>query len=162
MITPSGQYNAVLVAWFGHTIELPQYLEVFVDHGYDDVLMLELIEDKAQLIEMGIVNRQHQALIMSEIKKLRPVHVVQGRKGENSVCLPAHRIKDDRTVEGERITAGITVMAAVPHAETKGNQLRGRCTDCGKQDFGKIYDEDELFYCNQCWMAYDETTDAGV
>eukprot|EP01083_Nonionella_stella_P236914 831616_1 len=29
-----------------------------------------------------------------------------------------------------------------------------RCMDCGKQDCGKLDDDDGLFYCNECWMKY--------
>eukprot|EP01083_Nonionella_stella_P103611 296022_1 len=34
-----------------------------------------------------------------------------------------------------------------------------RCIDCGRKDFGKIYDGDGLFYCNRCWMYYDMKVD---
>eukprot|EP01083_Nonionella_stella_P223553 796616_1 len=38
-----------------------------------------------------------------------------------------------------------------------GDALYKRCVDCGKQDFGKIYGADGLFYCNQCWLCYGDT-----
>eukprot|EP01083_Nonionella_stella_P077205 210689_1 len=37
---------------------------------------------------------------------------------------------------------------------TYDTDICGRCIDCGKEDAGKIYSGDGMFYCNQCWISY--------
>eukprot|EP01083_Nonionella_stella_P211698 765139_1 len=82
----STEYNAELVRWLVSIIGLPQYLETFLENGYDNLLMVELIDDKEQLCAMGVTKEEDQQLIMNEIQKLRmknnvPV-VIQYKDGD--------------------------------------------------------------------------------
>eukprot|EP01083_Nonionella_stella_P273458 927602_1 len=61
-----------------------------------------------------------------------------------------HVTKMGDTVEGTHGFMG-TISDQI---KTEGDVPYERCTDCGKQDLGKIYDGDGVFYCNQCWMYY--------
>eukprot|EP01083_Nonionella_stella_P145680 456980_1 len=68
-----------------------------------------------------------------------------------------NQVEMSHTVEGENvIVMRITVEGADVHRnEVTSDALYKQCTDCGKHAFGTIYEEDGLFYCNQCWKRYD-------
>eukprot|EP01083_Nonionella_stella_P067136 177324_1 len=76
---------------------------------------------------------------------------------QNVVVIPNENVhaegsdseKDNTSDDSEELYE----IVQTPLSDKKEDQ---RCADCGKQDFGKIYEEDGLFYCNQCWMYYGD------
>eukprot|EP01084_Bolivina_argentea_P122908 217820_1 len=56
--------------WFTETIRLPQYFELFISEGYEDLTYFDedVIDD--DLIEIGIKKKPHRRKILKEIKKL--------------------------------------------------------------------------------------------
>eukprot|EP01083_Nonionella_stella_P162607 534023_1 len=52
--------------------------------------------------------------------------------------------------------------AITTEPEWDDNGLYETCFDCGKHRFGKVYDGDGMFYCNECWMYYDENVDQRI
>eukprot|EP01083_Nonionella_stella_P026689 73535_1 len=66
----SMSYDVALVAWCRDVLELPQYVDQFVRYGYGSMREIKQIQRNAQLIEIGIVKRGHQVLILDEIGKL--------------------------------------------------------------------------------------------
>eukprot|EP01083_Nonionella_stella_P106018 305359_1 len=95
-----GKYDPLLVTWFVHTVQLPEFLDIFVENGYDNLMMIELIEDREQLAEMGVAKRGHQALIMSEIEKLRRLHKSKKKSDVHDRVRPSNVELGHMTVEG--------------------------------------------------------------
>nr|XP_023842812.1 sterile alpha motif domain-containing protein 5-like [Salvelinus alpinus] len=52
------------------TIQLPQYLEAFVDNGYDDLEVCKQIGD-ADLDAIGVHSQHHRQKVLNAVKKLR-------------------------------------------------------------------------------------------
>lgn len=53
-----------------HTIQLPQYLEAFVDNGYDDLEVCKQIGDP-DLDAIGVHAQHHRQKVLNAVKKLR-------------------------------------------------------------------------------------------
>merc|ERR1712154_668268 len=59
--------------WMGMVVHLPQYFELFVDAGYEDLTYVENMQLTEQdLIQIGIEKKGHRQKILQEIKKMKP------------------------------------------------------------------------------------------
>eukprot|EP01083_Nonionella_stella_P176662 618747_1 len=69
--------------------------------------------------------------------------------------------KNKKKMKLYRNQSGVKIGDVLPPLplddRAEGAPLCKRCIDCGKQDVGKVYDGDGLFYCNQCWKYYGQT-----
>eukprot|EP01083_Nonionella_stella_P286767 976045_1 len=74
----TAERQELVKTWLESIVRLPQYLELFVENGYDSMKIVARITDKAELLDMGITMKGHQTLIMCEIENLRDAnaHVV--------------------------------------------------------------------------------------
>eukprot|EP01083_Nonionella_stella_P033877 92702_1 len=64
---------------------------------------------------------------------------------------------DQVSVEGAQ-NDNVDMNLEVIERTVEGDAICEECVECGKQDFGRIYDGDGLFYCNLCWMHYADNT----
>eukprot|EP01083_Nonionella_stella_P033879 92709_1 len=62
--------------------------------------------------------------------------------------------KDNANDEGVQKTTLSTIMRTQASDTDGHGTLYERCMECGKQDFGRLYEGDGLFYCNQCWINF--------
>merc|ERR1712129_625039 len=59
--------------WMGMVVHLPQYFELFVEAGYEDLTYVENMQLTEQdLIQIGIDKKGHRQKILQEIKKMKP------------------------------------------------------------------------------------------
>merc|ERR1712228_365280 len=59
--------------WMDMVVHLPQYFELFVDAGYEDLTYVENMQLTEQdLIQIGIDKKGHRQKILQEIKKMKP------------------------------------------------------------------------------------------
>ena len=57
-----------LKMWLTDTVQLPQYLHIFIENGYDTMKFLHEIDDISELEEIGITNEKHRRIIFSAIR----------------------------------------------------------------------------------------------
>eukprot|EP01083_Nonionella_stella_P135881 413318_1 len=63
--------NAMVAEWLENHVNLPQYLSMFVNNGFDSLNIIAQIKDERELKEIGIWMKGHQTTIMAEIQKLK-------------------------------------------------------------------------------------------
>eukprot|EP01083_Nonionella_stella_P176709 618982_1 len=122
-----------LQTWLQNEVGLSQYLEVLVSNGYESMQIVKDISNSTELKDIGIESKQHQMIIMEEIHKWKNKHA-----------------KDAQDQDGG---LDMITMRASKTMGTRGNTLM--CTDCGLKKEGKIFEEDGLFYCWECWKQYE-------
>eukprot|EP01083_Nonionella_stella_P071548 192207_1 len=66
----------MVASWMRYTVQLPQYVHLFISQGYSTMRAIKHIECKEDLAALGIQRGVHQALILTEIKKLQGTDVV--------------------------------------------------------------------------------------
>ena len=67
------QENSELVAvrrWMISVVKLPQYLDVFIENGFDDLSLIQMMRSN-DLEDLGIDKKGHRLKIMREIDKLK-------------------------------------------------------------------------------------------
>eukprot|EP01083_Nonionella_stella_P022968 63487_1 len=57
-------------SWFQHSLDLPQYYQLFIDSGYRSMGMIKTIQSKEDLSEIGITKVGHRTFIMRQIQEL--------------------------------------------------------------------------------------------
>eukprot|EP01083_Nonionella_stella_P280617 954639_1 len=62
--------------WMRYTVQLPQYVHLFISQGFDTMETLQCIKCKADLHAVGIECAVHQTFILTEIKRLQGADVV--------------------------------------------------------------------------------------
>eukprot|EP01083_Nonionella_stella_P119978 359054_1 len=61
--------------WFDKTVKLPQYYQLFIEAGYEDMSYLdETIEDRDLMEDVGITVQSHRETILNAIKSLLQPH----------------------------------------------------------------------------------------
>eukprot|EP01084_Bolivina_argentea_P178416 308405_1 len=65
--------------WLHKEVELHQYLDVLITNGYESMQIIKDISNKAELEEIGIESKQHQMIIMRELKKWRNNHAMEAQ-----------------------------------------------------------------------------------
>eukprot|EP01083_Nonionella_stella_P068484 181842_1 len=113
-----------------YTVEGPDFRMAYTDEGPDPHDLKNIKSDN---------HVDKKTLWNKEVQLVNALYSTGGTKNIN--------IRDD---EFEVIGDDVTESKVV----TEGDGLCNQCVDCGKQDFGQIYDGDGLFYCNKCWMCY--------
>eukprot|EP01083_Nonionella_stella_P030586 83837_1 len=63
----------LVVQWLRYTVKLPQYTDMFLTNGFDNMRAIQAIKSKEELARCGIEMRGHQTLILAEIYKARAV-----------------------------------------------------------------------------------------
>eukprot|EP01083_Nonionella_stella_P185834 678768_1 len=63
--------NAMVAEWLENHVNLPQYLSMFVNNGFDSLNIIAQIQHERELKEIGIWIKGHQTVIMAEIQKLK-------------------------------------------------------------------------------------------
>eukprot|EP01083_Nonionella_stella_P047743 127785_1 len=96
----------LVMSWLLYTVKLPQYADLLVGRGYDNMRTIQMITSREELREVGITAPGHLALIMSEIEELRGLRndVVTGEaSGEKLVMLslPAQNGSDSDDLFGD-------------------------------------------------------------
>eukprot|EP01084_Bolivina_argentea_P249429 417543_1 len=64
---PTDESKQKLKTWFENTVKLPEYYQVFIDEGIDDLNDVKILE-KQDLIDMGIKKVGHRKKILHQIK----------------------------------------------------------------------------------------------
>eukprot|EP01083_Nonionella_stella_P030588 83841_1 len=59
----------LVVQWLRYTVKLPQYTDMFLTNGFDNMRAIQAIKSKEELARCGIEMRGHQTLILAEIYK---------------------------------------------------------------------------------------------
>ena len=57
--------------WLSSVVKLPDYFDIFVSNGFDDLSIIQEIQNENDLIELGIEKKGHRLKLMREIQKLR-------------------------------------------------------------------------------------------
>eukprot|EP01083_Nonionella_stella_P086947 241725_1 len=94
--------------WLQQDIQLPQYFDVFINNGYESMLIIKEIVDVSDLKEIGIESSQHQIVILKGIQTWKREHDIQ----ENT--------KREGSVWNDRAREAKNKAAAVP-PNTSGN-----------------------------------------
>eukprot|EP01083_Nonionella_stella_P030585 83834_1 len=63
----------LVVQWLRYTVKLPQYTDMFLTNGFDNMRAIQAIKSKEELARCGIEMPGHQTLILHEIYKARAV-----------------------------------------------------------------------------------------
>eukprot|EP01084_Bolivina_argentea_P143191 251498_1 len=71
--------------WMDCVVHMPQYFQMFVDTGYDDLTNIEAIHHEQDLIEIGVTKRGHRQKILQEIKKLKPKKEDKAKSQHSSI-----------------------------------------------------------------------------
>ena len=66
-----------LKSWLEDTIKLPQYFDIFVEAGFEDLNTVSLL-DKNALKELGVDKLAHQMKILNGLKQLQPKNEKEG------------------------------------------------------------------------------------
>eukprot|EP01083_Nonionella_stella_P074144 200993_1 len=61
----------MVASWMRYTVQLPQYVHLFISQGFETMQSIQCIECAADLHALGIQNAFHQTLILTEIKRLQ-------------------------------------------------------------------------------------------
>eukprot|EP01083_Nonionella_stella_P271166 918699_1 len=61
----------IVISWLQNTVKLPQYTQIFVENGYDNMRAIQAIERVTDLEVLGVHSLGHKAFILSEIKKIK-------------------------------------------------------------------------------------------
>eukprot|EP01083_Nonionella_stella_P118782 354700_1 len=61
----------IMISWLRNTVGLEQYIPLFLDCGYDSMRMVQEIEGRQDLIDMGIIKVAHQILLLKAIGKIQ-------------------------------------------------------------------------------------------
>eukprot|EP01083_Nonionella_stella_P179693 638770_1 len=61
----------MVTLWIRDTVQLPQYVHLFLSQGYDTIQAIQHIECKEDLDALGIPSGAHQTLILTQIKRLK-------------------------------------------------------------------------------------------
>eukprot|EP01083_Nonionella_stella_P051866 137723_1 len=78
-VVPEDDFDRDLViSWLTRQVKLPRYASVFVDHGYDSMRIIQAIESRTELNEIGIHDTAHQTVILHEINKIRDIDYTMG------------------------------------------------------------------------------------
>ena len=56
--------------WLRHVVKLPQYINIFIQQGYESLDIIREIKKKEELEEIGIIKKGHQTKIMAQILRL--------------------------------------------------------------------------------------------
>eukprot|EP01083_Nonionella_stella_P153943 495312_1 len=99
-------------SWMRNTVQLPQYVHLFISQGYSTMQAIRHIECKGDLAALGIQRGVHQALILTEIKKLQGTDVVVkgGTHGRDVVTM------DDG--QGHATKSGVLRLPRAPATST--------------------------------------------
>ena len=58
-------------AWVLDIVGLPQYLNNFLDHGYDELRIIREIRNKEDLEDIGIIMNEHQVVLLHHIRQMQ-------------------------------------------------------------------------------------------
>eukprot|EP01083_Nonionella_stella_P162753 534571_1 len=61
----------IVMAWLCYTVKLPQYIDLFLDQGYDNIRAVQTIKNTTHLSTLGVWLPGHQTIILAEISKLQ-------------------------------------------------------------------------------------------
>eukprot|EP01083_Nonionella_stella_P189965 703707_1 len=61
----------IMISWLRNTVALEQYIPLFLDCGYDSIRMVQEIEGRQDLIDMGIKKVGHQIFLLNAIEKIQ-------------------------------------------------------------------------------------------
>eukprot|EP01083_Nonionella_stella_P184955 673104_1 len=61
----------IMISWLRNTVGLEQYIAFFLECGYESMRMVQKIEDRQDLIDMGIIKVAHQILLLKAIGKIQ-------------------------------------------------------------------------------------------
>eukprot|EP01083_Nonionella_stella_P206600 751326_1 len=65
-----GMAEIEVMEWLTKVVDLPQYSSILSVHGFGSMSMVSTIASVSELMDVGIVNEAHLALLMTEIDKL--------------------------------------------------------------------------------------------
>eukprot|EP01083_Nonionella_stella_P111151 325900_1 len=88
--------------WLTKVVELPQYYDVFIRHGFDKITLIKSIRLQSELEQIGIESMAHQIRLMAMINELETnvgtnggedVRVVRHLQGERDIRSSVHNAK---------------------------------------------------------------------
>jgi len=166
--------NISLKAWLADC-GMSEYFDLFQESGFEDDLLALVEVDEDDLKELGIEIMAHRKIILKALNELKEHdHEMNGEEEksdsetQNSLWDPVdpHHQFNDHNQETAGNTAGggndgyQRDDGEAVDAPSNG-EFVSKCTDCGKEEIGKIYEEENLFYCLECWKCYDHDGDDG-
>eukprot|EP01083_Nonionella_stella_P115596 342892_1 len=66
-----GQEIDLVISWLQEAVGLPQFVPNFLENRFESLAAIAYIENKRDLKKIGILNKDHQSLIMKQIAKLK-------------------------------------------------------------------------------------------
>eukprot|EP01083_Nonionella_stella_P068820 183011_1 len=87
----------MVASWLRYTVQLPQYIHLFISHGYDSMEAIQGIAGKNDLLALGIKRDIHHTLMLTEIKGLQDTDfVVKGiTHGSNVITVDEHEQRNE-------------------------------------------------------------------
>eukprot|EP01083_Nonionella_stella_P094852 266233_1 len=103
------------MSWLTYTVRLPQYVQLFLDYGYESMRMVQGIEGKQDLIDMGIEKVGHQRLFMRGIEKIQGIDF-NINMSTNAGCVPpeSETIRQQMTKEREMMEEFLKYTVKLP------------------------------------------------
>eukprot|EP01083_Nonionella_stella_P011536 32733_1 len=112
------------------------------------------VDIHSRLVKLGSVNHQAQR---RKSRKMRDVIAHKNRPMDIISFLGNERWMIDDTNDD-----AVEVELCIEEGEEEENEdmimndgMKDVCNDCGLLRIGKIYELDQLFYCLECWRAYE-------
>ena len=84
-------------------LDLAEYLDVFIDYGYDKLQIIKEINDDEQLIDIGIENENHRRVILNGIREMKCDHENNFKMKKNSIYFVATINKEMDCLENHEI-----------------------------------------------------------
>mmetsp|Transcript_167 Transcript_167/g.250 ORF Transcript_167/g.250 Transcript_167/m.250 type:complete len:149 (-) Transcript_167:154-600(-) len=78
--------------WLTKTVKLPEYIDLFMDEGYDDMVTVQELTDK-ELQEMGISKRGHRKKILIFAEQYKQRHA--GSKSHETSAMGSYSPSPD-------------------------------------------------------------------
>eukprot|EP01083_Nonionella_stella_P064883 169560_1 len=99
--TTSAQKREV-IKWMAHVVHLPQYTSTLLTHGFESMRVIKSIGNVSVLLEVGIANEAHLALLMAEINKFKMGTMSTGDP-MLAMAAPQHVHNDDIALTQEAV-----------------------------------------------------------
>merc|ERR1712061_948383 len=78
--------TTMIVEQWLFSIELSQYLDIFINNGFDSLTFIKNIQSKSDLNDIGITKIGHQIQLMEAIRQLKLGEGELQLEGTKSIC----------------------------------------------------------------------------
>eukprot|EP01083_Nonionella_stella_P280729 955016_1 len=120
---PSQQQEMnTVVNWLKNELDLSEYVDMFLEHGFDDMNVIIKTMDEQDLIDIGIHKKGHRKKILLHIKEHK--HVIMPKM---------HNLDGNDDVEGHNVVDTVPgiLLWKCPMCDSQNTQSALQCSICG-------------------------------